>query len=136
MFETPLTVVGRIVTDLIQKDTAGGRLCSFRVMASERRFNRDTQDWMDGDRLFLTVKCWRKLAENVGASLFRGDNVVVSGRLFINEYQTNDGQQRSDLELDARAVGPNLTMCTAMLERPIRTDIAGDDLVAVGAQAA
>jgi single-strand DNA-binding protein len=105
-------------------------------MANERRFNRDTQDWVDGDKLFLTVKCWRKLAENVGASLFRGDNVVVSGRVFLNEYQTNSGEQRSVLELDAKAVGPNLLMCTARLERPIRADVAGEEQVTLSAEAA
>lgn len=136
MFETPLTVVGRIVTELDQKDTSAGRFCSFRLMANERRFNRDTQDWVDGDKLFLTVKCWRKLAENVGASLFKGDNVMVSGRVYVREYTASNGEPRSVLELDARAVGPNLMTCTARLERPLRLDVASEDVSTLSAEAA
>jgi hypothetical protein len=81
MFETPLTVVGRVITDISQRVVpSGDMVCSFRIVSTERKFNREAQEWVDGDQLFLQVTCWRKLAENVSSSLFKGDNVVVSGR--------------------------------------------------------
>jgi single-strand DNA-binding protein len=118
MFETPLTVVGRVISDIAQRTTQNGdRMCSFRIAAQERRFNKETQEWGDGDSLFVEVKCWRKLAENVTASLFKGDFVVVHGRLYLNRYEVN-GEPRSMIQLDARAVGPDLSRCSAVLHRP------------------
>ena len=118
MFETYLTVVGKVVTEINQRTlSSGDKVCSFRLMANERKFNREQQEWGDGDKLYLHVTCWRKLAENVSASLFKGDNVMVHGRLYLNEFEVN-GEPKSMMELEARAVGPNLSMCPAMLQRP------------------
>lgn len=122
MFETYLTVVGKVVSEITQTTTANGfKKCSFRVGAQERRFDREAQKWVDGDRVYVQVICWRKLAEGVAASLFRGDNVVVTGRLMLNEWEV-DGQPRSRFELDARAIGPDLSRCTALLQRPTSDD--------------
>lgn len=135
MFETMVTIVGRVITEITKRTVpSGDRLCSFRMVARERRFNRDTQTWVDGDKLFLNVTCWRKLAENVGTSVFKGDDVIVYGRLYLNEYEIN-GQPRSSMELDARAVGPDLTRCSAILQRA-PADTIGDDLLTQGALAA
>ncbi len=70
MFETMVPIVGRVISDITSRTMpSGDKMCSFRLVARERRFNRDTQEWIDGDKLFVGVKCWRKLAENVQASL-------------------------------------------------------------------
>jgi single-strand DNA-binding protein len=120
MFETYLTVVGRVISDVNERVTQNGdKLCYFRVASNERRYNRDTQLWEDGSHLYLQVKCWRKLAENASNSLVRGDNVVLWGRLFVDEYEAN-GERRSMLVLDAKAVGPNLATSGVVVERPAR----------------
>jgi single-strand DNA-binding protein len=126
MFETPLTVVGKVITDITQRTTQNGdKMCSFRMVSQERRFNKETQEWGNGDSLFIEVKCWRKLAEHVPASLFKGDHVVAHGRLYLNRYEVN-GEPRSMVQLDARAVGPDLSRCPALLQRPT-WDAAGSD---------
>ncbi|HEU5471168.1 MAG TPA: single-stranded DNA-binding protein [Actinophytocola sp.] len=126
MFETYLTVIGRIISDVNQRTVStGDKLCTFRIAANERRFDRDAQAWTDGDRLILEVACWRKLAENVAVSVFKGDQVVATGRVYLNEYEAN-GEMRSSLRLDAKAIGPNLSMCTAMVQRPAREGSGGD----------
>jgi single-strand DNA-binding protein len=118
MFETYLTVVGTVISDIDERSLPSGeRVCRFRLVAQERRFDKQAQQWTDGDRVFIQVKCWRKLAEGVSASLAKGDQVVVTGRLHLNEYEVN-GEARSMMELDARAVGPNLATCTAAVQRP------------------
>ncbi|MFL6142481.1 MAG: single-stranded DNA-binding protein [Labedaea sp.] len=120
MFETYLTVVGRVITDVNVRVTQNGdKLCYFRVASNERRYNKDTQEWEDGSHLYVQVKCWRKLAENAAQSLARGDNVVLWGRLFVDEYEAS-GERRSMLVLDAKAIGPNLATSTVVLERPAR----------------
>ena len=129
MFETYLTVAGRVISDVNVRTVASGdKVSSFRMVAQERRFNRETQDWADGDKLYVNVKCWRKLAENVSASLSKGDQVMVQGRLYLNQYEIN-GEPKQSIELDARMVGPDLFWCTAMLQRPQRAAATSDDPV-------
>ncbi|HEV2780483.1 MAG TPA: single-stranded DNA-binding protein [Actinophytocola sp.] len=136
MFETWITVVGRVITDVTQRTTSSGdKVCNFRMVARERRFHKESQEWVDGDKLFIQVKCWRRLAEGVSASLFKGDPVVVFGRVYLNEYEIN-GETRSAVELEARAIGPDLSMCTAMIQRSNRDIAASDTPMTVGATAA
>ncbi|HEV8560944.1 MAG TPA: single-stranded DNA-binding protein [Actinophytocola sp.] len=128
MFETPLTVVGRVISDINQRTTqSGDKVCSFRVVANERKFNRENNEWVDGDHVYVRVTCWRKLAENVSVSLFKGDHVVVTGRLYVSQYEVN-GEPRSSLELDARAVGPNLIISPVMIGRAARDHVPVDAL--------
>jgi single-strand DNA-binding protein len=130
MNETYVTVMGKVITEINQRTIpSGDKVCSFRLVAGERRFNREQQEWVDGDKLFIQVTCWRKLAENVGVSLFKGDNVIVHGRLYLNEYEVN-GEPKKMLQLDARAVGPNLLMCAAMVQRPKWGGDLNDEAVA------
>jgi single-strand DNA-binding protein len=129
MFETYVTVAGRMISEpTLRTVSTGDKVCSFRMVAQERRLNRETQDWVDGDKLYINVKCWRKLADNVSASLFKGDQVMAHGRLYLNQYEVN-GEQRQSIDLDARMVGPDLFWCTAMLQRPKRPDAVGDEPV-------
>jgi len=129
MFETMVPIVGRVISDITSRTMpSGDKMCSFRLVARERRFNRDTQEWIDGDKLFVGVKCWRKLAENVQASLFKGDDIVVYGRMYLNEYEAN-GEPRSSVELDARAIGPDLSRWPAMVHRTLRPDTSSETAI-------
>jgi single-strand DNA-binding protein len=120
MNETVTTVVGNVITDVKQRRiTDGTRVASFRMASNERRFDKETQGWVNGDSLFVTVTCWRKLALGVTASLMKGDPVVVTGRLFTRGYEV-EGQKRSVTELEAVAVGPDLARCVADVTRASR----------------
>lgn len=122
MNETLVTIVGNVVSDVRRHRTATDDHITFRVANNARRFDRDTEGWVDGDRLYTTVSCWRRLAAGVAGSLGKGDPVVVTGRLYTRNFQTDDGQRRSVTELEATAVGPDLGRCTASVHRRRRDD--------------
>jgi single-strand DNA-binding protein len=120
MNETQVTVIGNVITDIKRRRTPDSEgPVSFRLATNERRFDKTTQQWVDGDRLYLSVTCWRRLAEGVLLSLTKGDPVIVQGRLYTRHYEL-DGQKRSVTELDAWAVGPDLGRCSAIPKRPRR----------------
>ena len=132
MNETMITVVGNVISELKPRRTADGvKLVSFRVASNERRFDRTTEEWVDGDRLYVTVTCWRKLAQNVLVSLMKGDPVIVFGRLYTRGYEV-EGNKRSVTEVEAHAVGPDLTRCFTELRRSRRE--ASEDAAAEVAQ--
>ena len=136
MFETMVPIVGRVISELTSRTMpSGDKMISFRMVARERRYNRENQEWVDGDKLFIGVKCWRKLAENVQASLFKGDDIVVYGRMYLNEYEAN-GETRSAVELEARAIGPDLSRWPAMVQRPLRADTSSEPAMTPSAVAA
>lgn len=117
MFETVVTVVGRVVGELTRRRTGDDiPVVSFRMLAQERRINRETGEWSNGDSMFISVHCWRTLGLNVAASLKRGDPVVVTGRLYHREYET-EGKQRLSVDIDARSVGPDLSRCAVAISR-------------------
>ncbi|MGA8118042.1 MAG: single-stranded DNA-binding protein [Actinocatenispora sp.] len=119
MFETRLTLVGTMVTTPVLNHTrkAGVAVANFRIASTARTFNRDLGRWVDGNTLFLKVACWRRLAENVADSLRRGDPVMVTGSLSAQSYTAADGTRRWSYELEASAVGPDLTRGTATFVR-------------------
>jgi len=119
MFETQLTAIGRVVTAVQMRTVGLDSLpkATFRIACNERRLNQASGEWSDGESLYMTVTCWRRLAERVATSLSVGDPVIVSGRLRSRQYE-KDGRQHSVMELDASAVGPNLSWCSALVDRP------------------
>ncbi|MEV4317787.1 single-stranded DNA-binding protein [Actinocrispum sp. NPDC049592] len=124
--ETKLTVVGAVCNDIRTRTTNDGEPMLFFTIAShERKFNRDTETWENGNSVLVKVKAFRKLAEHAGASLVPGDRVVATGRVYTNKYEV-DGQTRSDLEMEASCIGPDLTICPVTIER-------GGQLAAVAA---
>jgi len=132
MFETHLTVVGKLITGVDQRRFADGSVvANFRVVSTERRFDQDARSWTDGEKLFLDVACWRRLAENTFASLVKGDVVVVTGRLYTREYE-HEGRRRSTMTLEARSVGPDLSRCAAALARTDRRDTTSASTDGVG----
>lgn len=123
--ETTLSMHGTICGDLVRREFGDGtEVVSFLVISNERRFDKQIGDWVDGRKFSVRVKCWRRLATNVYASLQKGDQVMVSGRLRSTEFD-EDGKTRYGLELDAFAVGPNLKNAVAHVRK-----IRGDRLVA------
>lgn len=127
MYETTLTVLGRVATTVSQVTfNDGGLKASFRLASSERRFDRDQQTWVDGPRLFLGVVCWRNLADRVVATLRVGDPVIVRGKLRTREYE-KDGQVHTVMEVEATSIGPDLSRCSAtVLRRDVEAAVEGD----------
>ncbi len=117
MKETVTTLVGNVVdTPVRRKLESGVSVTTFRVASTARRFDKATQRWADGDSLYLRVNCWRQLAENVDRSLVKGDPVVVTGRLYTRLYEVGD-QRRASYELEASAIGFDLSRGTAQFQR-------------------
>jgi single-strand DNA-binding protein len=135
MFETTVSLVGRLITPLRQITFSDGTfMVSGRMVCTERRFDRATGQWIDGQSLYITVLCKRALAENAFLSLRSGDPVIAHGRLRTREYE-KDGVHRSVIEMEARSVGPDLQWCTAAVTKKSRTQPAGitpDDPWAAG----
>jgi single-strand DNA-binding protein len=120
MYETQVSVVGRLATDISHKRLNDGTsVANFRIASTERRYDRATGGWVDGDELFVDVKCWRRLADNALASLVKGDPVVVVGRLYTRNYE-HEGQRRTATTVEAHNVGANLARCTVVLKRDRR----------------
>lgn len=117
MFETHLTVVGRIVTDLRRRIVNNQELISFRVASNSRRRTGEGT-WEPGNTLFITVNCWGRLVTGVGASLYKGAPVIVVGDVFTSEYEDREGVKRSSLEMRASSVGPDLSRVIARIEQP------------------
>ncbi len=108
MFETPVTLVGNVLSSPKTRETPQGtKVVSFRMGSTARRFDRSAGQWVDGDRVYATVQCRRRLADGVSRSVFNHDPVVVTGRLRTREYE-HDGQLRSVNEIDATGVGLDL----------------------------
>jgi single-strand DNA-binding protein len=122
--ETLITVVGNLTADPELRFTpSGAGVANFTVASTPRSFDKPTQEWKDGDALFLRCSIWRQAAENVAESLTRGARVIVSGRLKQRSYE-KDGEKRTVYELDVDEVGPSLKYATAKVNKVSRS--AGD----------
>jgi single-strand DNA-binding protein len=109
-----VTVTGNVASDVIAKRVGANQehlLVTFRVASSERRYDKATDSWVDGDRFTASVNCWRRLAEGARL-LIKGDPVVVTGRLSVREFEV-EGVRRYMTEISATAVGPDLSRCAA-----------------------
>ena len=116
--ETVITVVGNLVDDPELRFTpAGAAVAKFRIASTPRVFNKTTNQWEDGETLFLTCSVWRQAAENVAESLARGTRVIVQGRLKQRSYEDGQGVKRTVYELDVDEVGPSLARATAKVEK-------------------
>jgi single-strand DNA-binding protein len=132
--DTHITVQGNLVADPVQHLTASGAVVvSIRIASNTRRYDKNSGEFRDGDPLYIGVSCWRNLGGNVMATLRKGDSVVVHGRLQYREYDDKAGVRRNVHEVDALALGPDLSRWPADLRRPSRPDAAspapaaGDD---------
>lgn len=119
--DTPITIVGNLVADPeLRFIPNGAAVTNFRIASTPRVYNRDTQQFEDGDALFMTCNCWRDMAENVAESLTKGMRVIVTGNLKQRSYQTKEGEQRTVYEIDVHDVGPSLRYATASVTRADR----------------
>lgn len=119
--ETQITVVGNLVADPELRFTASNvAVANFRIASTPRRFNRQTNQWEDGEALYLTCNVWRQVAENVANTLTKGMRVIVTGRLRQRSYDTREGERRSVMEIEVDEVGPSLQYATAQVQRVSR----------------
>jgi single-strand DNA-binding protein len=116
--ETIITVVGNLTADPELRFTpSGAAVASFTIASTPRTFDRNSNEWKDGDALFLRCSIWRQAAENVAESLQRGMRVVASGRLKQRSYETREGEKRTSIELEVDEIGPSLRYATAQVTR-------------------
>ena len=116
--ETIITVVGNLTADPDLRFTPSGtQVANFTVASTPRTFDRNTNEWKDGDALFLNCSVWRQVAENVAESLTKGMRVIVQGRLRSRSYETREGEKRTVFEVDVEEIGPALKYATAKVTR-------------------
>lgn len=121
MNDTQMTIVGNVVDDPRRRETKNGfAVTNFRVASTSRRYDREQEKFVDNGTLYVTVTCWRAMAENVHRSIRKGQPVVVTGRYYMREY-TVDEQVRTAYELEATAVGHDLARGTSQFTRVYQT---------------
>ncbi|WP_433600210.1 single-stranded DNA-binding protein [Nocardia sp. CA-135953] len=119
--DTVITVIGNLTADPELRFTpAGAAVANFTVASTPRVFDRNSNEWKDGEALFLRCNIWREAAENVAESLTRGARVIVSGRLKQRSYETREGEKRTVVELEVDEVGPSLRYATAKVAKASR----------------
>lgn len=116
--ETPITVIGNLTADPELRFTPNGvPVANFTVASTPRTFDRQTNEWRDGEAMFLNCSVWRQFAENVAESLSKGMRVIVNGNLKTRSYEDRDGNRRTSYEIDVNEVGPSLRFATAQVAR-------------------
>ena len=124
--ETTITVIGNLVDDPELRFTpSGAPVANFRIASTPRTFDRQSNEWKDGDTLFLSCAVWRQAAENVAESLQRGMRVIVQGRLKSRQYETREGEKRTVFEIDVEEVGPSLRSASAKVTKTTRSGGGG-----------
>lgn len=116
--ETIITVVGNLTSDPELRYTqAGLAVANFTIASTPKVFDRQTNEWKDGDSLFLRASVWKEYAEHVAGSLMKGSRVIVTGRLKQRSYETKEGEKRTSLEIEVDEIGPSLRYATAQITR-------------------
>ena len=119
--DTVITVIGNITGDPELRFTpSGAAVANFTVASTPRQFDRQANEWKDGETLFMRCSVWRDAAENVAESLQRGTRVIVSGRLKSRSYETKEGEKRTVIEMEVDEVGPSLRYATAKVNKTQR----------------
>ncbi|MBO9703926.1 single-stranded DNA-binding protein [Arthrobacter sp. Y-9] len=120
--ETPITVIGNLTNDPELRFTpSGSAVANFTIASTPRTFDRQSNEWKDGETLFLRASIWREAAENVAESLTKGMRVIVSGRLKSRTYETKEGEKRTVMELEVDEIGPSLRYANAKVNRNQRS---------------
>jgi single-strand DNA-binding protein len=124
--ETPITVIGNLTADPELRFTpSGAAVANFTVASTPRTFDKQTNEWKDGEALFLNCSVWRQAAENAAESLVRGMRVIVQGNLKARSYETREGEKRTVFEIDVQEVGPSLKYATAKVSKTSRSGSGG-----------
>ena len=124
--DTLITIVGNLTGDPELRFTpSGAAVANFTIASTPRTFDRQSNEWKDGETLFMRCSVWREAAENVAESLQRGMRVVVTGRLQQRSYETREGEKRTVVEMQVDEVGPSLRYATAKVNRTQRGSSGG-----------
>ena len=124
--DTVITVIGNLTADPELRFTpSGAAVANFTVASTPRQFDRQTNEWKDGEALFLRCSIWREAAENVAESLTRGARVIASGRLKQRSFETREGEKRTVVELEVDEIGPSLKYATAKVNKASRSGAGG-----------
>ncbi|CAN2167280.1 Ssb Single-stranded DNA-binding protein [Candidatus Nanopelagicaceae bacterium] len=124
--DTTITMIGNLVDDPELRFTpSGAAVAKFRVASTPRYLDKQTNEWKDGESLFLQCQIWRQAAENVAESLTKGMRVILSGRLKQRSYETKEGEKRTVFEVEVDEVGPSLRNATAKVTKAQRAGGAG-----------
>src|ERR671931_134769 len=133
--ETVITVVGNLTADPELRFTpSGAAVASFTIASTPRTFDRNTNEWKDGEALFLRCSIWRQAAENVAESLQRGMRVVANGRLKQRSFETREGEKRTVIEMEVDEIGPSLRYATAKVNRTQRGSSSGGGFGSSGSE--
>ena len=124
--ETIITIVGNLTADPELRFTpSGAAVANFTVASTPRTFDRQSNEWKDGETLFMRCSVWRDAAENIAESLHRGTRVIVTGRLKSRSYETKEGEKRTVIELEVDEVGPSLRYASAKVTKAERGGSGG-----------
>jgi len=124
--ETTITIVGNLTADPELRFTpSGAAVANFTVASTPRTFDRQSNEWKDGETLFMRCSIWRDAAENIAESLHRGTRVIATGRLKSRSYDTKEGEKRTVIELDVDEVGPSLRYASAKVTKAERGSGSG-----------
>ena len=124
--DTVITVIGNLTSDPELRFTpSGAAVANFTIASTPRTLDRQTQEWKDGEALFLRCNCWRQMAEHVAGSLTRGSRVMAQGRLKQRSFETKEGEKRTVVELEVDEIGPSLRYATATVTRVSRSGDGG-----------
>jgi single-strand DNA-binding protein len=116
--ETVITVIGNLTSDPELRYTQGGAaVANFTIASTPRTFDRASNEWKDGEALFLRASVWKEYAEHVASSLTKGSRVIAQGRLKQRSYETKEGEKRTSMELEIDEIGPSLRYATAQVTR-------------------
>ena len=116
--DTIITLVGNLVDDpILRFAQSGAAVANFTIASTPRAFDKQSNEWKDGDTMFLNCSVWRQAAENVSETLTKGMRVIVQGRLKSRSYDDRDGNKRTVFEVDVEEIGPSLAWATAVVTR-------------------
>ena len=124
--ETTITVIGNLTNDPELRFTpSGSAVANFTIASTPRTFDRQSNEWKDGETLFLRASVWKEAAENVAESLTKGMRVIVTGRLKSRSYETKENEKRTVIELEVDEIGPSLRYANAKVNRTQRSGNGG-----------
>lgn len=125
MIDNTMTVVGNLTTDPEVRFTASGTaVANFTIASSSRVFDKDTNEWRDGDALFLRCTVWQQSAEHLADSLIKGTRVIVTGRLKQRSFETREGEKRTSVELQVDEIGVSLRYITVAVTKNTRNSVS------------
>lgn len=126
--QNQITLIGNLTDDPELKFTpSGAAVTNFTVAHTNRRYNKETDTWDDGDTSYYRVAAWRNLAENVAETLVKGTRVIVVGLLSVRQFERQDGSKGSSTEINANFIGPDLTWATATIQKANRSHNGGGE---------